>query len=83
MSATTGSDHQLVLANIQMEHLIKNHNKASSKRKKAFRWVFLYEDATKDDWQNYVEELNGFLKRKLESEGKSKSCFDNLSLNEL
>ncbi|CAG8824337.1 2348_t:CDS:2, partial [Gigaspora rosea] len=37
------------------------------KRKQSTRWVFLYEEATKEDWQNYAKDLNLFLEKKLGS----------------
>ncbi|CAG8729637.1 3974_t:CDS:1, partial [Gigaspora rosea] len=55
----------------------------TTKRKQLTRWIFLYEEATKEDWQNYAEDLNLFLKRKLESSKGAKNCRAKLSLNKL
>ncbi|CAG8812818.1 20028_t:CDS:1, partial [Gigaspora rosea] len=53
------------------------------KRKQSTRWVFLYKEVTKKDWQNYAEDLNLFLERKLGSSKGVENRRANLSLNEL
>jgi hypothetical protein len=64
MDIFTGSDHGAVLAKMELGHLISLVSYAELKRENFNRSVFLYDEATKEDWDNYRAEVERILKNK-------------------
>ena len=61
MSIETGSDHGLVIADILLDHLDFRDSLAQIKRKGVKRTIFLYDKATKENWNDYKNKLQHLL----------------------
>jgi exonuclease III len=64
MSSYTNSDHGAAVARIELNHLVALHKVSKLKKFEQCRTVFLYEKASKEDWEKYREELNKMFKNK-------------------
>ena len=65
MDIWTNSDHGAMVARINLDHLIATYGKAKVKKENHQRTVLLYDKATKEDWDNYRNELEAQLKKKI------------------
>ncbi|CAG8672809.1 156_t:CDS:1, partial [Paraglomus occultum] len=65
MDICTNSDHNVVLAKLDLKHLIATWSSADLKRLGQQRTIYLYDKATKEDWENYKAELDQQLKKKI------------------
>ena len=89
MSLETGSDYELVVAKILLNHLDFRDSLAQIKRKGVKRTIFLYDKAIKENWNNYKSKLQHLLKRKLNKklqsseqlEENSEESIDSIDLN--
>ena len=62
MDICTNSDHSAVVAKVRLNHLLSNYSLAELKIKKVTRTIFLYEEATKEDWDKYRGKLDRALR---------------------
>ena len=53
----TASDHAIVTANITMKHVVQVRSAAAERKKEISRNIYLYDEATKEDWKQYQEDL--------------------------
>ena len=65
MDLCTNSDHKAVIAKMDLSYLITPYSAAEIKKENFKRTVFLYDKASKEDWENYRQELDTFLERKI------------------
>jgi uncharacterized protein YqgV (UPF0045/DUF77 family) len=65
MDICTNSDHDVVLAKLDLKHLIATWGLAELKKLGQQRTIYLYDKATKEDWENYKTELDQQLKKKI------------------
>jgi exonuclease III len=68
MSIDTGSDHSLVATELTLEHLEIKSSLAQIKRKGEKRTIFLYDKATKENWDNYRNKLQYLLRKRVSEE---------------
>ena len=73
MSTCTESDHNSIDMLLDLSSFISKASSASAKRKSQKRTIFLYDEASEDDWENYRAELDKMLKNK-------ETAFQKLSL---
>src|SRR5690349_3272468 len=65
MDVCTSSDHGAVVAMIELGHLMSPYSVAEVLKRKYERMVYLYDEATKEDWERYRKKLDGLLKEKI------------------
>ena len=65
MDVCTSSDHNAVLAKIELGHLIRPYSAAKVRKEKQERMVFLYNKASKENWENYRQDLEKMLEKKI------------------
>ena len=59
----TDSDHKSVLAELQIDHMIANKSKALTKKNRQGRTIYLYDQASEENWEDYATELQKQLKK--------------------
>ena len=65
MDVCTSSDHDAVLAKIELGHLIRPYSAAEIRKEKQERTVFLYNEARKENWESYRKDLEKMLEKKI------------------
>jgi exonuclease III len=86
MDIYTCSDHKVVMAEIELNHLLSVASVADIKRFQNTRTIFLYEDASEENWENYRKELDKRLiktkeidRNEEENEEKIDKIWDSIS----
>ncbi|CAG8662315.1 4134_t:CDS:2, partial [Paraglomus occultum] len=75
----TDSDHSVVLIKVWMGHIIANSSRAEVKRKDQTRTIYLYEEASQENWEEYAKELQSQLEwkrvlKQLEDDKSNAKC---------
>ena len=65
MDICTNSDYHAVVAKIELDHLITSYSAAAIRRGNFKRTVIMYDKATKEDWDNYRQNLDKQLEEKI------------------
>ena len=69
MDICTNSDHNAVVAKIELDHLITPYSAAKIRKENMKRTVIMYDKATKEDWDNYRQNLDKQLEKKISIQG--------------
>jgi hypothetical protein len=76
MSNCTNSDHSAAVARLELNHITAWHKVSKLKKLEQYRTIFLYEEAAKEDWEKYREELDRMLKNKNLAQRMEKSRWE-------
>ena len=60
----TESDHKIVTAEIWIKHLTAKNSEAEVRRRRQSKTIYLYDQATKENWESYAQELRKRLETK-------------------
>ena len=63
MDVYTNSDHEAMIARIDLKHLSASQSAAACKRSKQTRTVFLCDKASEENWENYRKQIDSLLKK--------------------
>ena len=69
MDTCTNSDHKAVIARLELNYFIAPYSAARIKKSNHKRTIFLYDKATKENWDNYREELEKQICGKVNVQG--------------
>ena len=73
MELCTESDHNLIWAKISLDSVLSLGRSYTSNRQKIERKIFLYKDATRENWEDYTGELEKLCKSLDVKKGKNSS----------
>jgi viroplasmin and RNaseH domain-containing protein len=65
MDICTNSDHNAVVAKIELDHLITSYSMAAIRKENIKRTVIMYDKATEEDWDSYKQNLDKQLEKRI------------------
>ena len=65
MDICTNSDHNAVVAKIELDHLITLYSMAAIRKENIKRTVIMYNKATDKDWDSYKQNLDKQLEKRI------------------
>ena len=60
----TNSNYKAVMAEVWIGHMTANNRKSKIKGKDQSRTIYLYDEAKREDWEDYAAELQKCLQKK-------------------